>query len=124
MGPNFGKRKMEKNQEMMQGMKQNMMSSKQSGDFNPMEMCKQMQETMNQMVNMAGQQNPEVQAMFDEWSEEVEKEIISLLKEDSENNLNISNISEKLGISDESTLFFISKLIRDKKVQVTGLKVK
>ena len=122
MGPNFGKRKMEENQEMMQGMKQNMMS-KQSGDFNPVEMCKQMQETMNQMVNMAGHQNPEVQAMFEDWSHEVENEVISLLKEESENDLDISTISEKLGISDESTLFFISKLIRDKKVQVTGLKV-
>ena len=42
--------------------------------------------------------------------------------EENENNINVSTISEKLGISDERTLFFISKLIRDKKVQVTGLK--
>ncbi len=58
-----------------------------------MEMCRQLQETMNQIAKMAGYQNPEVQAMFEEWSMEIEKEIISQLKEQRE--VDISSISTK-----------------------------
>ncbi len=54
-------------------------------------------------------------------SRELEKEIINQLKEQSE--VDMPKISKNLGISEESTLYFISKLLRDKKVQITGLKV-
>jgi len=76
--PNYPKRKMADNQEIMEGMMKTMMNKGHS-DFNPVEMCQQMQETVNQVTKMAGHQNPEVQAMFEDWSSEVEKEIFPLL---------------------------------------------
>lgn len=107
---------------MMQQMMQNMMEGQgEKTGFNPMEMCRQMQETMSQITKMAGYPSSEVQAMFEEWSMELEKEILNQLKDQSE--VDIPKISKNLGISEESTLYFISKLLRDKKVKVTGLKV-
>lgn len=106
---------------MMPPMAKTMMGKMSGEGFNPMEMCKQMTETVTETAKMAGFATPEVQAMFDDWVTEVEKEILKLISDKGQ--LTPESIAEELKISEDSALYFISKLIRDKKVKVTGVEL-
>ncbi|PKM53597.1 MAG: hypothetical protein CVV00_11660 [Firmicutes bacterium HGW-Firmicutes-5] len=57
-----------------------------------------------------------------DWVLEVEKEIMQLITQDVD--ITPAKISDHLKISEDSVLYFISKLIRDKKIVVTGLALK
>ncbi|PKM68902.1 MAG: hypothetical protein CVU95_02130 [Firmicutes bacterium HGW-Firmicutes-2] len=92
------------------------------GGFNPMDMCKQMTESITTTARMAGFATPEVQVIFEDWVLEVEKEIMQFIKLDVD--ITPAKIAEHLKISEDSVLYFISKLIRDKKIVVTGLAIK
>lgn len=102
----------------MMGMMQKMMG-KMGEDFNPMEMCKRMMETVSTTATMAGFATPEVRALFDDWATQVEGEVLSVIKQKGE--VNPSTIAQELKISEDSALYFISKIIRDKKGKITGI---
>ncbi|MGM0500901.1 MAG: PCI domain-containing protein [Bacillota bacterium] len=106
---------------MMPDMAKKMMNKMQGGDFNPQEMCQNMMQSIKSTAKLAGNANPEVQMLFEEWVAEVEQEVLELLKNQDE--LNIAQIAEKLKINQDSVRYFISKLIRDEKVKITALKV-
>jgi len=102
----------------MMGMMKEMMGEM-GETFNPMEMCKHMMETVSTTATMAGFATPEVRALFDDWVTQVEGEVLSIVKQKGE--VNPWAIAQELKISEDSALYFISKLIRDKKVQVTAI---
>ena len=104
---------------MMSGMMKEMMCEAGEG-FNPMEMCQTMMRTISDTVKMAGYATPEVQALFEEWSSQVEKELLAMLKNGM---VSTSEIAKSMNISEDSIAFFLSKLIRNKKIKVTGLEV-
>ena len=90
-------------------------------EFESMEMCKRMTESVSTSAKMAGFATPEVLAMFEDWVTEVEKEILKLI--DDKGQLTPDSIAKELKISEDSALYFISKLIRDKKVKATGIEI-
>lgn len=102
----------------MMGMMKEMMSGMDEG-FNPMEMCKSMMETVKTTAQMAGIATPEVRALFDDWANQVEFEVLSIVKANGQ--VHPQDIAQELKISEESALYFVSKLIRDKKVKITGI---
>jgi hypothetical protein len=90
--------------------------------FNPMEMLKGMMEAITTTAKMAGQANPEINALFDEWASEVEKEVLAAISQQG-GKANLEEIAKALKISEDSVLYFISRLIKDKKIKVTSVEI-
>lgn len=89
--------------------------------FNPMEMCKSMMESINNTAKMAGFATSEVRALFEEWANEVENEVLAFIKHSGQ--VNTTDIAKELKISEDSVLYFVSKLIREKKIKVLNVQV-
>jgi hypothetical protein len=100
------------------GMMNKMMGKMKDENFNPMEMCRRMGESVAATAEIAGFATPEVRALFEDWASEVEKEILNVIKEAGQ--VNPLSIAEKFKISEDSALYFISKLVRDKKIKVNA----
>ncbi|MCL6120119.1 MAG: hypothetical protein M1584_03690 [Deltaproteobacteria bacterium] len=100
------------------GMMNKMMGKMKDENFNPMEMCRCMEESVATTAEIAGLATPEVRALFEDWASEVEKEILTVIKE--EGQINPLSIAQKFKISEDSALYFISKLVRDKKIKVNA----
>ena len=64
---------------------------------------------------------PKVRGLFEEWVKAVEEEILELLKE--KGSCDPSEISAKLKMSEESAIFFIGKMAKEKKVKIAGGKL-
>ena len=86
-----------------------------------MQMCQQMAGAVTESASMASFATPEVRGLFEEWVKAVEEEIIGLLKE--KRSAEPSEIATKLKISEESALFFIGKMARERKLKITGVKL-
>jgi len=86
-----------------------------------MQMSKQMAGAVTESASMASFATPEVRELFEEWARAIEEEIVGLLKE--KGTSEPSEIAAKLKISEESALFFIGKMAREKKVKITGIKL-
>ncbi|OGP87402.1 MAG: hypothetical protein A2156_03980 [Deltaproteobacteria bacterium RBG_16_48_10] len=87
-----------------------------------MQMGQQMAGAITESASMASFATPEVRGLFEEWSRTVEEEIVGLLK--NKGTSDPSEIAAKLKISEESALFFIGKMAREKKVKITGIMLK
>jgi hypothetical protein len=111
---------------MMPDMAKKMMSNMQNKSFSPQEMCEKMTASVEKTAKLAGQANDEVQMLFEEWAEQVEKELLDLLEdiEKENNNFDAAEAAESLKVSEDTVLFFLSRLIKNKKIEVTSLKLK
>jgi hypothetical protein len=76
---------------------------------------------VSESASMASFATPELRALFEEWAKAVEEEILGFLKE--KGSSNPSEIASKLKISEESTLFLIGKMAREKKLKITGMEL-
>src|SRR6056297_492626 len=70
---------------MMPDMAKKMMSNMQNKGFSPQEMCEKMTASVEKTAKLAGQANDEVQMLFEEWAEQVEKELLDLLQDIQQN---------------------------------------
>ena len=86
-----------------------------------MQMGQQVTGAVTESASMASFATPEVRGLFEEWARAVEEEIVGLLK--NKGTSEPSEIAAKLKISEESALFFIGKMAREKKVKITGIKL-
>ena len=86
-----------------------------------MEMSQKMAGAITESASMASFATPEVRGLFEEWAKAVEEEIIGLLKD--KESVEPSEIAAKLNISEESALFFIGKMAREKKINISGIKL-
>ena len=100
------------------GMMNKMMGGMKDENFNPMEMCRKITESVAATAEIAGLATPEVRALFEDWASEVEKEILTVIKK--EGQINPLSIAEKFNISEDSALYFVSKLVRDNKIRVNA----
>ncbi len=100
------------------GMMNKMMGGMKDENFNPMEMYRKMTESVAATAEIAGLATPEVRALFEDWASEVEKEILTVIKK--EGQINPLSIAEKFNISEDSALYFVSKLVRDNKIRVNA----
>jgi len=89
---------------------------------NPMmDMCKSMMESINNTAKMAGFATSEVRVLFEEWAHEVENEVLSHIKCNGQ--VAPNDIAKELKISEDSALYFVSKLIREKKIKIVTVQV-
>lgn len=90
--------------------------------FNPNEIFKGMVGTINKTNRTAGNENLQVSALFGEWSVQVEKEILNAINLQG-GKATPEGISQALKISEDIVSYFISNLIRDKKVKVSIVEI-
>ncbi len=110
---------------MMPDMAKKMMSNMQNKNFSPQEMCEKMTASVEKTAKLAGQANSEVQMLFEEWAEQVEKELLDLLKDfqKEDQSFDAKKAADSLKVSEKTVLFFLSRLIKDKKVKVKALEL-
>ncbi len=85
-----------------------------------MQMGQQMAGAVSESASMASFATPELRGLFEEWVKAVEEEILGFLKEKGVSEP--SGIAAKLKISEESVIFLIGKMAREKKIKITGIK--
>jgi len=86
-----------------------------------MQMCQQMAGAVTESASMVSFATPEVRGLFEEWAKAVEEEIGTFLKE--KGSSEPSEIAARLKISEESALFFIGKMARERKLKITEVKL-
>ena len=74
---------------------------------------------VTESASMASFATSEVRGLFEEWAKAVEDEIVAFLKE--KGSSEPSEIAVRLKISEESALYFIGKMAREKKLKITGV---
>ena len=87
-----------------------------------MKMGQQVMGSITETAHMASFATPEVRGLFEEWAKLVEEEIIVFIRENEKAQPAV--IAEKVKLSEESVLFFISKLLREGRITVGDLRVK
>lgn len=85
-----------------------------------MQMGQQMAGAVSESASMASFATPELRGLFEEWVKAVEEEILGFLKE--KGGSEPSGIAAKLKISEESVIFLIGKMAREKKIKITGIR--
>jgi len=103
----------------MMGMMKGMMGGDKDGKgggFNPMDMCKKMMSSISQSSEIATFATPEVRGLINDWAQQVNGEILSYL--DGNNNVATEDIAAQLKISEESVIYFLSKLAQEKKIKI------
>lgn len=74
----------------------------------PWDMCKDMMSGIKETANAAKFATAELRGLFDEWCQQIEKEILSFVKE--KNSINIAELSEKFSLSEESIKYLLTRL--------------
>jgi hypothetical protein len=85
-------------------------------EFNPMEMCQKMMGNMMKSNDLATYATPEVRALFEDWAEQIENEILDYIK--ANNNSDPDKIAEHFKLTKNSINFFISKLSQKGKINI------
>jgi hypothetical protein len=93
---------------MMMGKKAN--SNEKSGENSkmPWDMCGEMMTGMKETASSAKFATPELRGLFDDWCQQIEKEILDLVKE--KKSININELAEKFNLSEESIRFLLNRL--------------
>jgi hypothetical protein len=84
-----------------------------------MEMGDRMAGAISETLSMGSFATPEVRGLFEEWARIVEEEIAAFVRE--KVMAKPADIAAKLKISEESALYFIGKMAREKKLEITGV---
>jgi hypothetical protein len=98
----------------MMGMMSMMMGkgkgSSDSGEENkmPWDMCKDMMSGIKETANTAKFATAELRGLFDEWCQQIEKEILNFVKE--KKSINVSELAEKFSLSEESIKYLLTRL--------------
>lgn len=87
-----------------------------------MQMGQQMAGAISESSSLASFATPEVRGLFEEWMRSIEEEILGFLKE--KGSSEPSKVAVRLKVSEESVLFFISKMAREGKLKITGVALK
>jgi hypothetical protein len=102
---------------MMQELMQKMMAGMK--DFNPMAMCQAMMTSVSKSAEIAAYATPEVRGLFEEWARSVEEEVEAALREAGQ--LDLDQLAARLKVSQESALYFLSRLVREGKASISGI---
>jgi predicted transcriptional regulator len=73
-------------------------------------MCQRLVDRVAQSRQLMAVADPELLVLFEDWLDELEHEVLSLVKRPGE--LNPENLAAKLGLSQRGATFLISKLQR------------
>ena len=78
--------------------------------------------SVTETANLASFATPEVRALFEEWAKLVEEEMLAFIKDNAK--ATPADIATKMRLSEESTLYFLSKMLREGKITVGEIRVK
>jgi hypothetical protein len=85
-------------------------------------MGQQVMGSIAETANLASFATPEVRALFEEWAKLVEEEILAFIKDNAP--ATPVDIAADMRLSEESTLYFLSKMLREGKITVGEIRVK
>jgi len=88
--------------------------------FNPMDMCKKMMVGMGQNRNADQPATSEIQTLFEEWAQQMDAEVLGLVE--SGGKKAVGDMATQLKISNESLIFFLTRLARQGKIDLQPLK--
>ncbi|MCF8126389.1 MAG: hypothetical protein K9J51_09235 [Desulfotignum sp.] len=80
----------------------------------PTQMCQSLVDKVAQSEQLIAIAEPELLVLFEDWLEELETEVLNLLKISGP--LDPKTIAEKLGVSHIGAIFLVSKLKRQKRL--------
>jgi hypothetical protein len=97
--------------------------SKESGTtgFDPSEMFQKIMMSMGKSSELASYATPEVRALFEEWAEQIENEVLNCIKET--NTTDPEKLAEHFKLSKDSINFFLTKLAQKDKIKLKADKV-
>ncbi len=99
---------------MMQEMMQRLMGG--MPEFNPMAMCQAMVTSVSKSAEMATYATQEVRTLFEEWGQEVEREMLALLSR--RGPVSLEALAAALKMSQASALIFLGKLVQQGKATI------
>lgn len=108
MGKMMGDNPMMGMMSMMMGKKSK--SAEKGGETGkmPWDMCCEMMTGMKETANTAKFATPELRGLFEEWCQQIEKEILDFIKE--KKSIKVDEMVEKFNLSEESIKFLLSRL--------------
>ena len=80
----------------------------------PTQMCQSLVDKVAQSKQLMAITDPEILALFEDWLEELENEVVSLAK--THGSLNADSLASNLGLSKRGATFLLSKLKSEKKL--------
>jgi hypothetical protein len=80
----------------------------------PTQMCQSLVDKVARSKQLSSVVEPEVLALFESWLEELEEEVISVVRKTGPPEP--SALAEALGLSQAGAMFFITKLIKEGKI--------
>jgi len=80
----------------------------------PTQMCQRLVNKVAESRQLMAMTDPELLLLFEDWFEELEEEVISLVKRYGP--LDARELAEKLGLSQRGATFLLSKLNREGKL--------
>ncbi len=80
----------------------------------PTQMCQRLVDKVAQSKQLMAMTEPDLLVLFEDWFEEPEEEIVSLMQ--SHGPLNPADLAEKTGLSLRGATFLLSKLKREGKL--------
>jgi hypothetical protein len=82
--------------------------------IDPTQMCQNLVDKVAQSRQLMAMTDPELLVLFEDWLEELEDEVVRLVKK--HGSLDAGELAEKLGLSRRGATFLLSKLKRDNKL--------
>jgi len=108
MGKMMGNNPMMGMMSMMMGRKGD--KSEEGGETGkmPWDMCCEMMTGMKETANSAKFATPELRELFDDWCQQIEREILDLIKE--KKSIKVDEMAEKFNLSEDSIKYLLSRL--------------
>jgi predicted HTH transcriptional regulator len=80
----------------------------------PTQMCQSLVDKVAQSKQLMAITDPDLLVLFEDWFEELEEEVIALVKR--AGSMSAGELAEKIGLSQRGATFLLSKLKREKKL--------
>ena len=80
----------------------------------PTQMCQTLVDKVAQSKQLTAITDPELLVLFEDWFEELEEEVISLVN--GHGPMSAGQLADKIGLSQRGATFLLSKLKREKKL--------
>jgi predicted transcriptional regulator len=84
--------------------------------FMPMDMCGEMISSIRQSHRIATMATPEVQALFEDWVEQIDQEMLDYLKD--KDPVDIKDLADHFKISKDSAYYFLTKLAQKGRIKL------
>lgn len=108
MGKMMGNNPMMSMMSMMMGKKSGNNEKSNEGGKMPWDMCSEMMTGMKETASAAKFATPELRGLFDDWCQQIEKEMLDFIKE--KKSIKVEEMAEKFNLSEESIKYLLGRL--------------